>query len=44
MATIKAKTVEEYIQLAPDESREKLKELRAILKEVVPEASEDLKW
>jgi len=38
------KTVDEYISSAPKQAREKLRELRALLKSVVPRASEELKW
>src|SRR5687768_17152283 len=45
MATIKKPTtVEEYINAAPKEAQEKLRELRAILKKVAPNATETLKW
>jgi uncharacterized protein YdhG (YjbR/CyaY superfamily) len=37
-------TVNEYINAAPKEAREKLQEIRAILKEVAPEAKEVIKW
>ena len=37
-------TVEEYIAMAPVEAQGMLRELRSILKEVVPDASESLKW
>jgi uncharacterized protein YdhG (YjbR/CyaY superfamily) len=37
-------TVAEYIAAAPKEARAKLREMRAILKEVAPEATETLKW
>lgn len=40
----KPSSVEEYFKAAPDEARDKLKELRAILKEVVPDATETIKW
>ena len=40
----KPTTVSEYIDAAPKEAREMLKELRAILKEVAPNAKEMLKW
>lgn len=40
----KPTTVAEYINAAPKEAREKLREIRAILKEVAPEAKETLKW
>jgi uncharacterized protein YdhG (YjbR/CyaY superfamily) len=38
------KNVDEYIQSAPDFAREKLKEIRALLKTVVPNATEEIKW
>ena len=44
MPKIKPKTVEEYIDLAPKEAQQKLIELRSILKKVVPDAAESLKW
>ena len=44
MAKIKPTTVEEYINIAPKEAQEKLYELRSILKKVVPNATETLKW
>jgi len=44
MPRIKAKTVDEYIDAAPEEAREKLREIRAILKKVVPNAKEAVKW
>lgn len=40
----KPSTVTEYIQAAPKHAQKMLRELRAILKSVVPEASESLKW
>ena len=40
----KPKTVDAYIDAAPEIAQEKLRELRAILKEVAPEATETLKW
>ena len=40
----KPKTIEEYINAAPKEAREKVRELRDILKEVAPDATESLKW
>ena len=40
----KPTTVDEYIQFAPKEAQEKLKELRSILKKLVPDAKEALKW
>lgn len=44
MTKIKPATVIEYIDAAPTEGQEKLHELRSILKEVVPDATETLKW
>lgn len=41
---IKPKTVDDYIDLAPEACREKLIKLRTILKETFPNATEDLKW
>ena len=40
----KPATVEEYINSAPAYAREKLHELRSILKSVAPNATEELKW
>ena len=37
-------TVDEYIEVAPEQAQEKLREIRAILKKVVPGAIESLKW
>ena len=36
--------IEEYINAAPESAQQKLKEIRNILKEVAPNASEELKW
>lgn len=44
MAIKKPSTVDEYIQVAPPQAREKLRELRAILQRVAPHATETLKW
>ena len=44
MEKIKPTTVDEYISVAPKEAQEKLHELRSILKKVVPNATETLKW
>ncbi len=44
MAKLKPTTVTEYIKDKPKEAQEKLRELRAILKEVAPKAKEALKW
>lgn len=41
---MKPKTVDEYIDAAPNEAKEKLHELRAILKETAPGAEEKIKW
>lgn len=38
------KTVDEYIASAPEQAREKLNELRTLLRSVAPKASEELKW
>ncbi len=40
----KAETVDQYITHAPDTARERLTQLRALLKSVVPEAKEAIKW
>lgn len=40
----KPTTVTEYINSAPKEARQKLLEMRAILKTVAPNATEALKW
>lgn len=44
MPKTKPTTVDEYIGAAPQEAQEKLHEIRAILKKVVPNATEALKW
>lgn len=44
MPKTKPSTVAEYINAAPKEAKEKLRELRAILKKVTPNATETLKW
>ena len=44
MPTTKPTTVDEYINAAPKEAKEKLMEIRAILKKVAPNAMEGLKW
>lgn len=41
---IKPKTVDEYIQHAPEHAREKLNEIRSLLKTIAPNATEELKW
>lgn len=40
----KPTTVEEYIEQLPEIAQQKIIELRTILKSVVPEARESLKW
>ena len=40
----KPTTVDDYIEAAPREAQEKLREIRAVLKKVVPGAKETLKW
>lgn len=44
MPKIKPTTVDEYIDAAPKQAQEKLREIRAILKEVAPNATQTLKW
>lgn len=44
MAKTKPSNVDEYINLAPPYAQEKLRELRALLREVAPDATEQLKW
>ncbi len=44
MAKIKATNIDEYIDAAPVEAREKLIEIRAILNRVAPKATEAIKW
>lgn len=41
---MKLKTVEEYIKGAPEAAQKKLNELRSILRDVSPRATETLKW
>lgn len=40
----KPTTIDEYIKAAPQHVQEKLHEMRAILKEVAPNATEAIKW
>lgn len=40
----KPATVDDYIAAAPQAAREKLHEIRSILKKVAPKATETLKW
>ena len=44
MSALKPKTVDEYINAAPVEAQEKLTEIRSILKQVAPKATEAIKW
>ncbi len=44
MPMSKATTVTEYIATAPKEARSRLREIRAILRSVAPNAKEVLKW
>jgi len=44
MSKMKPTTVDEYIDAAPLEAQEMLRELRTILKEAAPGADEKLKW
>lgn len=44
MPKVKATTVPEYIKAAPKEARKHLTELRSILKDVAPKATEAIKW
>ena len=44
MTKIKPSTINEYIDSAPTEAREKLNEIRAILKKAAPNATETIKW
>lgn len=37
-------TVDEYIAAAPEQGQKHVKEIRAILKEIAPDAKEVLKW
>ena len=44
MTHIKPTTVDGYFEAATDEAQHHLRELRALLKEVAPSATETLKW
>jgi uncharacterized protein YdhG (YjbR/CyaY superfamily) len=44
MSKPKPKTVDEYIDIAPKQSQEMLRELRSLLKKIAPNATEALKW
>jgi uncharacterized protein YdhG (YjbR/CyaY superfamily) len=41
---MKPKTVDEYIDNFPDDQKAKLSELRKIIKSVLPDTHEELKW
>jgi uncharacterized protein YdhG (YjbR/CyaY superfamily) len=40
----KPKTVDEYINSTPEHAQEKLEEIRSLLKNVAPNATEELNW
>jgi uncharacterized protein YdhG (YjbR/CyaY superfamily) len=40
----KPQTIEEYIEAAPEETRDKLRQLHECIKAAAPGAKEDLKW
>ncbi len=44
MAKAKPTNVDEYIEAASSDAQPRLRELRAILKDVAPDATETLKW
>ena len=44
MVKARPTTVSEYIENAPAVGQEKLREIRQILKEIVPNATEGIKW
>ena len=44
MAKPKPTTVEAYINALPEEARQKIQEIRSLLREVAPAAEEQLKW
>jgi uncharacterized protein YdhG (YjbR/CyaY superfamily) len=44
LSKTKPTTIAEYISSAPEEAQKKLREIRAILKKVAPNATETLKW
>jgi uncharacterized protein YdhG (YjbR/CyaY superfamily) len=41
---MRPKTIDEYIQAAPQEARKKLREMRACIRQAAPGAAESLKW
>jgi uncharacterized protein YdhG (YjbR/CyaY superfamily) len=40
----KSQTIDEYIEAARPEAREKLREMRACMRKIAPDAQESLKW
>jgi uncharacterized protein YdhG (YjbR/CyaY superfamily) len=44
MSAIKPKTIDEYINAAPEQAQKKLHGLYSILKKAAPEATEAIKW
>lgn len=44
MPRTKAATVDDYIAAAPEEARKTLREIRALLRKVAPNARETIKW
>lgn len=44
MSSTKPETIDEYINAAPKEAQSKLREIRALLKEIAPNAKEAIKW
>ncbi len=40
----KVQTVDEYIEVAPEQAQPMLRELRALLQKIAPNATEGLKW
>ncbi len=44
MPTIKPSTVTDYIKSAPKDAQKHLKQLRSILKDIAPKATEAIKW
>lgn len=41
---MKVKTIEEYIDAAPEQARQRLREMLRCLREAAPDADEGLKW
>jgi len=44
MTKVKPRTIDEYINAAPKDAQSKLRELRALLKKIAPNATEAIKW